>query len=244
MTRAGRVQVLADGRAMRATLAVPDGDGPFPGVIVIHEALGLTRDIKEKCLRLAEMGYAAIAADLFDGRGPMPICIFRTIGQLNDGDGPAFADLDATREYLAARPEVDGSRIGVIGFCMGGGFALLYAARAPVGAAAVFYGAVPNEAERLTGVCPVVAGYGGRDRVFGKEADRLEQHLTELEVSHDIRLYPDAGHSYMSDHKGLLARVSSWGPMKVGYNPDAAEDSWRRVEAFFGEHLGLSPRSE
>jgi carboxymethylenebutenolidase len=122
---------------MRATLAVPDGDGPFPGVIVIHEALGLTRDIKEKCLRLAEIGHAAIAADLFDGRGPMPICIFRTIGQLNDGDGPAFADLDATREYLAARPEVDGSRIGVIGFCMGGGFALLYAARAPVGAAAV-----------------------------------------------------------------------------------------------------------
>jgi carboxymethylenebutenolidase len=226
VTRAGRVQVLADGRAMRATLAVPDGDGPFPGVIVIHEALGLTRDIKEKCLRLAEMGYAAIAADLFDGRGPMPICIFRTIGQLNDGDGPAFADLDATREYLAARPEVDGSRIGVIGFCMGGGFAL------------------PNEAERLTGVCPVVAGYGGRDRVFGKQADRLEQHLTALRVPHDVRVYPDAGHSYMSDHKGLLARVSSWGPMKVGYNPDAAEDSWRRVEAFFGEHLGLSPRSE
>jgi carboxymethylenebutenolidase len=59
-----------------------------------------------------------------------------------------------------------------------------------------------------------------------------------------VRVYPDAGHSYMSDHKGLLARVSSWGPMKVGYNPDAAEDSWRRVEAFFGEHLGLSPRSE
>ena len=183
MTRAGRVQVPAGGRDMRAAMAIPDGEGPFPGVIVIHEALGLTRDIKEKCLRLAEMGYAAIAPDLFDGRGPMPICIFRTIGQLNDGDGPAFGDLDATREYLAARPEVDGSRIGVMGFCMGGGFALLYAVRAPVGASAVFYGAVPNGVERLAGACPVVAGYGGRDGVFGKQAERLERHLTELETT-------------------------------------------------------------
>lgn len=238
MTRAGRVQIPAGGREMRALMAVPDGNGPFSGVIVIHEAFGLNRDMKEKCTRLAGMGYVALAPDLYDGRGPMPICIARAMRQLSSGDGPAFDDLDASREYLAGRPEVDGSRIGVIGFCMGGGFALLFAARAAVGAAAVFYGAVPDEAAALEGVCPVVAGYGGRDRVFGKQAARLEGHLSELGVAGDVRLYPDAGHSYMSDHKGLLATVNSWGPMKLGYNPVAAEDSWRRVEAFFGEHLG------
>lgn len=238
MTRAGRVRIPTGDRAMRAFLAMPHGAGPRPGVIVIHEAFGLNRDIKEKCQRLATMGYVALAPDLYDGRGPMPICIIRAMRSLTRGTGLAFDDLDAAREYLAGRPEVDHSRIGVIGFCMGGGFALLYAARAPVGAAAAFYGAVPETAEALEGTCPVVAGYGGRDRVFGKLADRLESHLTALDVPHDVRVYPDAGHSYMSDHHGVLATLNAWGPMRIGYNPAAAEDSWRRVAAFFEEHLG------
>lgn len=238
MTRAGRVRVPAGDRKMRGFLALPEAEEPRPGVIVIFEAMGLNRDIGEKCLRLAEMGYAALAPDLYDGRGPMPICIYRTMKTLNARGGPAFDDLDAAREYLAGRKEVDGSRIGVIGFCMGGGFALLYAARAPLGAAAVFYGVVPEDAEALDGICPVVASYGGQDRILKDHPQRLEHHLTELGVPHEIRVYPDARHSYMSDHKGILGALGSFGPMKIGYNEDAAEDSWRRIDAFFGEHLG------
>jgi carboxymethylenebutenolidase len=184
------------------------------------------------------MGYAALAPDLYDGRGPMPICVYRAMRSLSSGKGSAFADLDAARAYLAARPEVDASRVGVIGFCMGGGFALLYAARGPVGAVAAFYGAVPEDRAALQGSCPVIAGYGGRDKVFAKHAERLERHLTALDVPHDVRVYPEAGHSYLSDHHGVFATLSGWGPLKVGFNPDAAEDSWRRVGVFFAEHLG------
>jgi carboxymethylenebutenolidase len=121
---------------------------------------------------------------------------------------------------------------------MGGGFALLYAVRAPLRAAGVFYGDVPTTADELRGVCPVVAGYGGRDRLFAAQGERLERHLAALGVPHDVRVYPDAGHSFMSHHEGVLATLSAWGPMKVGWNAAAEADSWRRVESFFREHLG------
>jgi carboxymethylenebutenolidase len=241
MTRAGRVHVPAGDREMRAFLALPEGGGTHPGVIVIHEALGLNRDIKDKCRRLAGMGYVALAPDLYDGRGPMPICIYRAFKSLNAGKGPAFEDLDAARGYLAARAEVNPSRVGVIGFCMGGGFALLYAARGPVGAAAVFYGAVPEKAEDLEGACPVVAGYGGRDRLFGKHAERLDRQLTDLNVPHDVRVYPDAGHSFMSDHKGVIATASAWGSDEGRVQPGRRRGLVAPVEAFFAEHLGAEP---
>ena len=223
---------------MRAVLASPREPGPRPAVIVIHEVFGLNADMREKAHRLAGMGYVALAPDLFSTRGPMPLCIVRTMQGLRSGKGPVFDDLEALRAWLAARPEVDASRIGVLGFCLGGGLALLFADRGELGAAAAFYGAVPKSAEEIEAVCPVVAGFGGRDRVFGKGGETLERHLTALGVPHDVQTYPDAGHSYMSDHRGALAKVSSWGPMKVGYNGEAAEDSWRRIETFFAEHLG------
>jgi carboxymethylenebutenolidase len=121
---------------------------------------------------------------------------------------------------------------------MGGGFALLYAVRAPLGAAGVFYGDVPKTAEELRGVCPVVAGYGGSDRFFAGQGRRLEAHLAALGVPHDVRIYPDAGHSFMSRHTGLLATISAYGPMAVGFDPEAEADSWARMAAFFRSHLG------
>ncbi len=226
---------------MRAELAAPREAGPRAAIIVIHEIFGLNDDMREKAQRLAGMGYVALAPDLYSTRGPKPFCVLRTMRGLGNGDGPVFADLDACRAWLAARPEVDASRVGVIGFCLGGGIATLYAARGEVGAAAVFYGSVPKDRSDLDGSCPIVAGYGGRDRFVGKHGARLERHLEALGVPHDITTYPGAGHSYMSDHSGLMARVNAWGPMKVGFNPEAAEDSWRRVQAFFAEHLGEPP---
>ncbi|GAB4323930.1 MAG: dienelactone hydrolase family protein [Dehalococcoidia bacterium] len=233
------VRVSSGERSFRAELALPPGAGPFPGVVVIHEAFGLNRDIREKAHRFAAMGYAALAPDLLEGRGPKPICIVRLMRELGRGRGLAFDDLDACSAYLAERPEVDRSRIGVAGFCMGGGFALLYAARAPVGAAAVFYGAVPKDEQELEDVCPVVGGYGERDRTFARQGRRLVEILERRGVPHDVAFYPEAGHSYMSEHRGVLPKIASWGPMKIGFNALAAEDSWARIERFFGEHLGV-----
>jgi carboxymethylenebutenolidase len=226
---------LGDGR-MQATLALPDPApmGGSPGVIVIHEILGLNDDIRRIARRFAGSGYAALAPDLFDGLGPKPICIARTIREYRRGGGRALEALEAARAFLAARPEVDGARIGVAGFCMGGGFALLLGRRPEVGAAAAFYGEVPGD---LGGVCPVVAGYGARDRVFGENGHLLEQRLRELGVAHDVVTYPDAGHSFMSRYEGWTERLARLGPLHAGHHEPSAEDSWRRMLAFFAEHL-------
>ncbi len=228
----------ADGHPMRAAIATHEEDDlARPGVIVIHEIFGLNDDIRRLTGRVADLGYVALAPDLYDGPGMRAICIARTVLAMRRGSGQAFEDLDAARAFLQKQPKVDASKIGVIGFCLGGGFALLYAVRAPLGAAAVFYGDVPKTSDPLHGVCPVVAGYGGLDRIYAPQGQRLDQLLGELGVDRDVKLYPDAGHSFMSQNEGVMATIGAWGPMKVGYNRDAAEDSWKRVAAFFARHL-------
>lgn len=226
------------GRPMRAALALPAAGDRRPAVIVVHEIFGLNEDIRRMTGRFADLGWVALAPDLYDAGGLRALCVARTMLALRRREGPAFADLDAARTWLGTLPEVDATRTGVVGFCMGGGFALLYAVRAPLGAAGVFYGDVPGTADELRGVCPVVAGYGGRDRFFAGQGRRLESHLAALGAPHDVRIYPDAGHSYMSRHSGLLATIAAWGPMAVGFDADAEADSWRRIEAFFRTHLG------
>lgn len=225
-------------RRLPAFLAQPaDAPAPLPGVIVIHEVFGLNDDIRDQARRLASLGYVALAPDLLAALGPRPLCLVRAFRDLSRGRGPAFDALESARTWLAAQPAVDPARLGVLGFCMGGGFALLLAARAPYRASAVFYGAVPRDPAALEGACPIVAGYGERDRLFAPQGRRLEATLTRLNIPHDVVIYPGAGHSYMNRHTGPLARVGAWGPMKVGFDPAAAEDSWRRIAAFFAEHL-------
>jgi carboxymethylenebutenolidase len=227
----------AGGHPMRAAIAAHDDGRKRPGLIVIHEIFGLNDDIRAITGRLGELGYVALAPHLYDGPGLRVMCVARTLMALRRGEGEAFKDLDAARAFLQKQPGVDQSKIGVIGFCMGGGFALLYAVRAPLGAAAVFYGDVPATSDKLRGVCPVVAGYGARDRLFAKQGERLEKLLAEIGVNHDVKIYPDVGHSFMSRNEGVMATIGAWGPMKAGYNREAAEDSWKRIEAFFARHL-------
>ncbi len=228
----------ADGHPMRGAYAAPDDGRAHAGVIVIHEIFGLNDDIRRITGRIADLGYAALAPDLYDSPGPRIICVARTMRALGRGESAAFKDLHAAQAFLQSQPGVDRPRIGVIGFCMGGGFALLYALRAPLGVAAVFYGDVPKTVEQIRGVCPVLGGYGGKDRMFASQGGRLERLLSEAGVDHDVKIYPDAGHSFMSRNTGFLANIGAMLPMKAGYNHEAAEDSWRRIEAFFGKHLG------
>ncbi len=224
---------------MLASLALPDhasveGSVAGPGVIVVHELLGLTDDIRRITRRFADSGCAALAPNLFDGVGPKPICIARTIRAYHHGGGRALAALEAARSMLSLRPEVDGSRIGVAGFCMGGGFALLLGRQSGVNAAAAFYGDVPDN---LEGVCPVVGGYGRKDRFFGNKGDQLARRLDALGVTHDVVTYPEAGHSFMSQYEGLTAILAPLSPLHAGHEETAAEDSWERMLDFFAEHL-------
>jgi len=215
------------------------GDRPCPGVVVLHESFGLNDDIRRIARRFADAGYAALAPDLYS-HGHRIVCLSRVLTDMIAGaTGREIDDIHAAREALAARSEVDDARIAVAGFCQGGGFALLAAVRPGFSAAAVNYGNVPAERSRLDGVCPVVAGYGARDRVVGRKmAKRLERHLSELGVPHDVKSYDDAGHSYFSKvegWQGWLARMPSG--MAVGYDEAAAQDGWRRMLEFFSEHV-------
>ena len=224
-----------------AALALPAGrPGPAAGVLVVHEILGLNADMRRIGERFAAEGYVALAPDFLSGLGPRPFCMARFMRSLGEGPGgAAFQRLEAARAWLAERDDVDGARIGVAGFCIGGGFALLYAAGARVAAVAPFYAAVPDDPERaLAGICPVVASFGGRDRVFGGGEKRLERALAALGVDHDVRTYPDAGHSFMNAIDGVLGRIGRWTPMRAAFHEPSAEDAWRRLLTFFDRHLG------
>jgi carboxymethylenebutenolidase len=232
---------LSGGGAMRALLALPGGAAPaggWPAVIAIHDIMGFTPDIRRIARRFADSGYAALAPALYDGAGAPVLCVARTLRDMSRGDGPAFARLDAARAFLAARPEIAATRIGVTGFCMGGGFALYWAARGGLQACAPFYGQVPERAEDLRRVCPVVASFGELDGPFLPHARRLEKHLAELGVPHDFKLYPGVGHSFMNDHGGgLMAAFGRRSAMHAAYDETAAEDAWRRMLGFFAAHL-------
>ena len=218
-----------------AYLAVPVGSpGPWPGVVVIHEAFGLNGDIRGHAERLAALGYLALAPDLYDGKSWLR-CIRGMIRQLHAGSGPAFDALDACRGWLAERADCTG-KTGVIGFCMGGGFALLCAPRGKYAAVSVNYGEVPSDAETvLAGSCPIVASYGGRDLMGKAHPERLEAALTALGVRHDVKVYPAAGHSFMSPKPAPLTRLTALA--RLNYDKEAAEDAWQRIFVFFGTYL-------
>jgi carboxymethylenebutenolidase len=222
-------------------LAMPPGQrsgGPpeaFPGVVVVHDIFGMTPDLRRQADRLAVAGYIALAPDLWHGKA-WPLCIQGAFRQVMAGSGPVFDEIDAAAAWLTGLDACTG-RIGVIGFCMGGGFALLSAPRPAFSAASVNYGPVPKDAARLLqGACPVVASYGGKDRMTRSNLPRLEEALTERGVPHDVKVYPNATHAFMNEHEGgygVLTRV-----LGLRYDPDAASDAWRRIFAFFGEYLG------
>jgi carboxymethylenebutenolidase len=208
--------------------------GPWPGVVVIHEAFGLNADIRHKADELAVHGYLALAPDLYAGK-PWIRCISAAISQVRAGKGAAFTALEAARAFLAARPDCTG-KTGVIGFCLGGGFALLCAPREGFDVAAVNYGEVPRDAEAaLKGACPIVASYGGRDPMGTDHPERLQRALTVLEVPHDVEVYPGSGHRFMTESSGagaVLARIA-----RMSFQPEDAVDAWRRIYGFFDTHL-------
>ncbi len=222
---------------LSGVLGVPSGTGPWAGVVVVHEAFGVSQLMRQHIIRMARHGYLALMPDLFTEGGARK-CLLETFRALSLGEGRAFADIEAARQALIARADCTG-RVGVLGFCMGGGFALVAATKG-FDVASVNYGRLPKDPEHaLAGACPVVASYGGRDKSLPGAARKLEATLQRLHVPHDVKEYPDAGHSFLNDSEngGPVLRFTVNRILGVGSSPDAAVDAWARIDAFFEEHL-------
>ena len=230
---------LPDGKSMRGTLLEPEQRNEMnAGVVIIHDIFGFTPDIHRIGKRMASAGYPTLIPDLYDHEGDSkPLCVVKTLAAHERGKGRPFEMLSAAHQFLLENANV--KKIGMMGFCMGGHFALLYAARNPVDVVAPFYGGVPRKAESLEGICPVVGGWGKTDMVFGSHGERLVKHLGKLGVDHDVKNYENVGHSYMNNHDTFVfKKLGDFNPLRAKYNDVAAEDSWSRVFTFFEKVLG------
>ncbi len=212
-------------RTREAYLARPEGDGPFPGIVVIHEIDGLNDHIRDVAARFARQGYVALAVDLLAGRN-RTVCMARFIGQLvsRSPNNSSVSELKAALTHLAAQPGVDAARLGAVGFCMGGSFAVLWACTDDrLKAIAPFYAQNPRPLEAARRMCPVVGSYPEADFTarFGRALDAT---LTRYAIPHDIKVYPGAKHSFFNDQG-------------KSYDPAASTDAWARVTAFFAAHL-------
>lgn len=225
------VQYPSGNVTMKAFVAAPQTKEKRPAVIVIQEWWGLTDHIKDIARRYAAEGYVAIAPDLYSRLGHALTTDAGEAGKLmntlKQEDG--LTDLNATVAYLTSVPEVDGARIGVTGFCMGGSYALMLPCVNPAIKAAVpFYGQVPNPDAPLQKLsAPVLYLYGEDDGWITKaDVQRLAAALRKYNKPGEIKTYPGAPHAFFRDNDPSV------------YRPEAAKDAWRRTKAFFKQHLG------
>ena len=218
-----------------AFIAIPEQGAPWPGVVVLHDAAGMKEDLRNQARWLAREGFLAAAPNLFF-RGTIMKCLFAIVRDLKARHGPIYDDVEAVRTWLVRHEGCTG-KIGVIGFCMGGGIALLLAPGYGFGAASVNYGGpLPEDAETFFAqACPIVGSYGAKDRWNPGVAQKLEQTLTAADIAHDVKEYPEAGHAFLNNHDSLLFKALR--VIHIGYDESAAEDARRRMVSFFRQHL-------
>ncbi len=209
-------------------LATPEGSGPFPAVLVIHEWWGLDAWVKDQARTLAREGYVALAVDLYRGKATDKQ---EEAHQLMSGlpEDRAMRDLKAALAHLKSRKDVRAARIGAIGWCMGGKYALKLATEEPTLAAAVaYYGAPPTDEAAIARIkAPVLGNFGAEDTGPSPEQVRaFEAAMKKAGKSIDVKIYPGAGHAFANPNN----------PWK-GYREAAAKDAWARVTAFFARHL-------
>ena len=217
--RSWRVNIsfAAGNDTLQAFLVRPSGPEKYPALVAIHEIFGLNENTREIARRLASEGYACLAVDLFS-IGNKLHCIYQTVAAAlgKENDNIATRRLKHALDYLATLDFVDATRLGAIGFCMGGNFAIsLSCEDRRLKTIAPFYATNPN-LEKAGKLCPVVGSYPGRDftQSAGKE---LEKVLEQNNIPHDIKIYDRGMHSFMSSF----------------YDHEIAEDAWKRTLLIF-----------
>lgn len=228
--REATVQYQSGKVAMKAFVTAPQTKEKRPAIIVVQEWWGLADHIKDIARRYAAEGYVAIAPDLYSRLGHALTTDAGEAGKLmntlKQEDG--LADLNATVAYLKSVPEVNATRIGVTGFCMGGTYALMLpCVNSEIKAAVPFYGQVPNPDTPIQKLaCPVLYLYGEDDGWITKaDVQRLAAALKKYGKAGEIKTYPGAPHAFFRDTDSSV------------YRPEAAKDAWARAKSFFNQHL-------
>jgi carboxymethylenebutenolidase len=214
-------------------LALPTGAGPHGAVIVIHEWWGLTDRTRDDADRLAYRGFVTLAVDLYRGRTTQsPDTAHELMRGLNDDR--ALGDLEAAFSYLSQRPDVDPSRIGVVGWCMGGGYALNLAVDQPkLRAAVVNYGKLVSDSGKVAKIRAAFLGnFAGQDQgISAADVQAFQKQLQQTDSDVDIKIYPSDGHAFMNPSN------------TKGYDEVSAKDAWERIDGFFKRTLsGLGSR--
>ncbi|MDX1520299.1 MAG: dienelactone hydrolase family protein [Anaerolineae bacterium] len=217
------------GRTANGYLALPAGDSPGPGVVVIQEWWGLEDHIKDVTARFAEAGFVALAPDLYYGKvATEPDEARKLVMSLRQELDKALAAIQSAINLLLAHDRVSSTKIGVTGFCMGGGLAWHAAAKLQqVGASVPFYGGGSelSDAEVARITCPVLAIFGELDEGVSPEvAQARAAQMDRAGVMHETIIYPNAQHAFFND-------------TRPAYNPDAAADAWQRMLKLFKETL-------
>jgi carboxymethylenebutenolidase len=229
MTQAEQIVTIPSGNStFDGYMARPEGDGPFPAVVVIHEIFGLNDNIRDIARRFAAEGYVALAVDLFAGRN-RAICMFRFMSQmlLKPLNNASIQNLKDALTFLSGQSGVDAERMGAIGFCLGGGFSIAWACSDNrLKAIAPYYGSNPRPLEAVARVCPVVGSYPGKD-FTASAGQKLDVELDRYAIPHDIKIYPNTRHSFFNDQGRSYAEAAS-------------RDSWQRVLNFFQEHINTA----
>lgn len=220
------VEFASNGDIAQGYLAVPK-KGKGPGVIVIQEWWGLVGHIKNVCDRFAAEGFVALAPDLYHGKiAKSPDEAGKLMMALRIDE--AEKDLRGASQFLLNHEATTGSKVGTVGFCMGGALSLYSATKNPqVGACVVFYGGHPNVKPDLPNLqAPVLGIFAERDRSVTPEVvHKLEQQLKELGKQIEVHIYPGTEHAFFNDDRPEV------------YNEKAAADAWLRVLEFFRKYL-------
>jgi carboxymethylenebutenolidase len=225
---AGMIQMTVNKQPMTGYLALPKGDGTHPAVIVVHEWWGLTDWVKQQADSLAASGYIAFAADLYKGKVAVDS---ETAHQYMSGlaEDEAIATLRRAADFLRSRDDVRAQAIGVVGWCMGGRYAIRLAAADPgIRACVIYYGAPITDSKAIAGLqASVLGNFGAEDKGPSPEqVQEFEKALRAASKKVDFKIYPGAGHAFANIN-------NPWG----GYREDAARDAWKRTLAFFGQEL-------
>lgn len=222
---------------LSAYVARPRGEGPWSSVVLVMEIFGVNDDMRAHAERIAGWGYVVVVPDLYSDGGARR-CLAATMRAMASGQGRAITDIETARQWVRAHEDTTDA-VGIIGFCMGGGFALLTCDRERYDVASVNYGRVPED---LTRACPVVGSFGARDRQNPGAAVKLRTRLDQASVEYDIREYAASGHAFLNAQTpGPRALAPLWHVAGFGGPAVDAADAWARIERYFADHLQAAP---